>query len=84
MRPQFLNKKLLLNKTTIADLTQTQMRRIHGGEKPAGITTTRTDQEVVSNAGCVDSTFTYYTCIPWTCTCQHPINMAPAYKNNQF
>jgi len=67
MRTQVLNKKLSLNKATVANLTQFQMRLINGG---------LADVNAHPKKGMfekdVDSTYTYHTCKPWTCGCVYP------------
>lgn len=75
MRSKVLNKKLSLNKATVANLTQTQMRLINGGAQSDEV---GMQQRAVYEKD-VDSTHTYHTCEPWTCTCNGNAN-AVAYQ----
>ena len=63
-------KRLSLNKKTIANLNNAEMRSIFAGQldqqqkepiQPA------TDTCETCQPGCVISTYTYYTCPPWSC-----------------
>jgi hypothetical protein len=72
-------KRLSLNKKTIANLNNTEMRNIFAGQP---IQHTKdplnpiTDSCQTCPPECVISTYTLYTCPPWSCgalTCEVPV-----------
>jgi len=39
MKPKSLNKKLMLNKTTVANITNSEMKKVHGGDTASRLKT---------------------------------------------
>jgi hypothetical protein len=81
MKSKFLDKKLSLNKTTVANLNPAAMRFVKAGARldVIGLHADVTEMEKAVKRE-VDSTYTYYTCPPWTCTCTDSCNCSEECK----